>query len=185
MKASKNNDTSTILFTAPSLQIYFFDQFRLLNQKMIPPLSNECVHYLSLLMDKFALSEDFFEESQEQDGKIEEKILGTKLLKSEDLSPTVRKKVLQDIGDTALFMVGYFSKRLEKRLLDISYYENIGQSAYLKLNALNVQQYELPSFFALLAKEFQKLSLLMNLFHQQAKNDAKDPFSCFLISKSA
>jgi hypothetical protein len=65
---------------------------------------------------------------------------------------TVRRERLREIGDFSLFMSGFFSDSLRRKLVDVDYYVTIGGSAY---NALS--QVEADSFapvFAELAGKF-------------------------------
>ena len=56
--------------------------------------------------------------------------LGTKLLSSIDSNRTT---VLKEIGDTSLFVSGFFEERLRHRGISKSYYASLGSSAYGEL----------------------------------------------------
>ncbi len=47
-----------------------------------------------------------------------------------------RKERMRDVGDQCLLFSGLFPNRAERRLVKISYYVNIGRSAYLNLSEL-------------------------------------------------
>ena len=110
-----------------SLQVYFFDRLSELNQKMAPPLTPEMIYYSAKIMDKFGDPQKLFEK---REGRVSQKILGTKLLEANNLEPIKRKRVLKDIGDTALFMTGYFTDNLNRKIVDVSYYQELGKVAY-------------------------------------------------------
>jgi uncharacterized protein YidB (DUF937 family) len=44
-----------------------------------------------------------------------------------------RVKTLKHVGDTSLYVAGFFSESLNRSLVDVEYYVNIGQSAYAQL----------------------------------------------------
>ena len=90
----------------PSLQSFFFDELVAVNNKSTNPLPTEAIYYSSNVLDKFGESVNFFELDE---GRVREKILGLKLLESGQMIRSQQKKVLKDIGDTALFICGFFS----------------------------------------------------------------------------
>ena len=98
-------------------------------------------------MDKFALSANYFEQNE---GKTSEKVLGIKLLKSLHLSKNMQKKEIKEVGDLTLFLCGIFPESLNKKIVDISYYRDLGKMAYGRLNHLVPSVYERPEFFDVL-----------------------------------
>lgn len=155
-----------------SLQCYFFDHLSNLNNKSSRPLSNETIFYSSLVMDKFGLAKEFFENS---DGKFSQKVLGIKLMESMHMSREKRKRELKDIGDTALFLCGYFSDSLNRKLVDAKYYREIGQAAYAKLNSLVPSFYDVDSFYIQFSKNFLHVTFLMELLAREVavKNETE------------
>lgn len=162
-----NNDQSNSLVIESSLQCYFYDQLRSINEKSRDPLPNEAIYYSSLVMDKFGESGKFFETKE---GKVREKILGTKLLQTSSMTKGERKRALKDIGDTALLICGYFSDSLNKKIIDTGYYQELGQTAYRKLNSVVPQAYDVPSFFKGLSFDFERLTMVMNLVSEKTLN---------------
>ena len=72
-----------------------------------------------------------------------------------------------DIGDTALFLCGYFSESLNRRIIDTRYYQEIGEMAYKRLNYMVPDAYEIESFYNLLSKSFGSLTLMIGLISQE------------------
>ncbi len=167
MSASLPNN----LILETSLQSYFFDQLVQLNQKFSTPLSKEDIFYSSLVMDKFGVAQEFFEE---KGGRTSEKILGIKLMESTHLSRKMRIRELKDVGDTALFVCGFFSDSLNKKIVDVSYYRSIGQAAYSKLNNLVPSFYDVDSFYNEFSKKFSNVTLLMELLSKEYSSNAKE-----------
>ena len=48
-------------------------------------------------------------------------------------TPGERVRVLKEVGDTSLYVTGFFADSLEKKLVDADYYMGIGTSAYSQL----------------------------------------------------
>lgn len=157
-----------------SLQAFFYDQLTEVNKKYSAPLPRETIYYSSLVMDHFGESGKYFELNEE--GKVREKTLGVKLLESTNLTKTTQKSTLKDVGDTALFLCGYFSDSLNRKIVDLGYYQEIGQIAYRRLDSMVPSAYEVPSFFEKLSYKFSSLAELMNIVSRknQASSDERD-----------
>lgn len=174
MSSSQTESKQIVLES--SLQAFFYDQLLEVNQKNLNPLPNETVYYSSLIMDQFGESQRYFEV---EEGKVREKILGTKLLESSGQPRPVQKRMLRDIGDTALFMCGYFSDSVNKKLIDLSYYYELGRIAYRRLNSHIPELYDYPEFYDLLSEKFQNLAEMIYLVSK--KNEAQSVDKAFLI----
>ena len=170
------------LILESSLQSFFFDQLLELNKKSQAPLPNETIYYSSLVMDRFGDAGQYFEVI---DGKVREKILGVKLLESSHQNKTEQRRSLKDIGDTALFVCGFFSDSLNNKIVDTKYYQEVGQIAYRRLNIHVPDAYQMDSFYRVLSKSFEKLSLMMSLVSEQTfKNSQENNPYLLMIAKS-
>jgi len=149
-----------------NLQGFFFDGLSELNKKSLCPIPESIIYYSSDVLDKFALSEDFFETS---DGKVREKILGMKLLEASSFSSQEQKKIYKEIGDTSLILCGYFSESINKKIVDVQYYSKIGRMAYSHLNNVTPRFLDIPHFYGMVATCFQSLTTLMNLLASKGK----------------
>jgi hypothetical protein len=64
---------------------------------------------------------------------VNDEPLGIKLAKVISASPEERLQTLRDVGDTSLYVSGFFSESLQRKLIDIDYYIQLGGSAYGQL----------------------------------------------------
>ena len=160
MEENMKKSNSSICLEA-SLQAYFFDELHRINQKRQEPLPDLSIYYSSLVIDRFSLSNQYFE--KQEDGRVREKTLGIKLLKSEGLSESEKRRELRDIGDTALFLCGYFSNSINEKIIDINYYCEIGRTAYRKLDSYQESFYDYKGFFQHFSKQFHELTNMMSL----------------------
>jgi hypothetical protein len=64
-----------------------------------------------------------------------------------------RARLLRAMGDTALFVSGFFASSLETKLADAQYYRAMGGHAYARLSALEPLPYG-PSVFSELSQRF-------------------------------
>jgi hypothetical protein len=94
------------------------------------------------------LLSDFVKRSREGDHEP----LGPKLVAALESSGLRQRSTLKQIGDASLFISGFFSDSLRRKLVDVDYYVSIGGHAY---NALS--RHERDTFspvFAELAEKF-------------------------------
>lgn len=171
---SKTPETSSLL-SAQALGAYFFERLSALNKKSLCPVPQELIYYSSQVLEENILSETFFDLSS---GKARDKILGLKLLESKDKSREEKKRTLKEVGDTSLIVAGYFSESLNKKVIDESYYREIGKMAYMELDAFVPNFLDFKCFYKAVATGFETLSRLLALL---AESHAKDPYAHLLL----
>ena len=64
--------------------------------------------------------------------RLTDEPLGLKLAQPGE-DPSERVRNLKEVGDTSLYVAGFFSESLTRSLVDVDYYVGIGQSAYSQL----------------------------------------------------
>lgn len=64
--------------------------------------------------------------------RLTDEPLGMKLAQPGE-NPGERVRNLKQVGDTSLYLAGFFSESLTRSLVDVDYYVGIGQSAYSQL----------------------------------------------------
>ncbi|MCG6969218.1 MAG: hypothetical protein LJE85_05570 [Gammaproteobacteria bacterium] len=116
------------LITNTSIKEYFHDTVSeaIANQQI--NASEETAFYLVNLLTAFSRSEQLFERGE---NGVDLKPLA--LIYADALSqPNVieRSRLLQKLGDTALFIAGVFADSLNRKLVDVDYYIAMGGSAY-------------------------------------------------------
>ncbi len=164
---------------ATSLQSFFFEELEKVNQRHVSPVPKKLIFYASLMMEQYALAQNYFEE---REGKVREKILGVKLLETEHMQGKMKKTALRDIGDTSLVLCGSFSDSLKKKIVDESYYQQIGTQAYKKLDALEPRFLNQISFFSDLARLFSKVTAIMSVVFKESLGPRQNDY---LLKRSA
>ncbi|WP_455366612.1 hypothetical protein [Kaarinaea lacus] len=125
---SFTDSNATNIITKKSLQEYFFDSVNAAVKNQQIDTSDEIIYYLVNLLTSFSRSEDLF---QYDEYGVSLKPLA--LMYSDALAETTlaeRIRILQKLGDTALFISGVFSESLNNRLVDVDYYIAMGGNAY-------------------------------------------------------
>ncbi|MFL5784537.1 MAG: hypothetical protein ACJ76H_08020 [Bacteriovoracaceae bacterium] len=154
-------DTSRKIITASNLQGFFFEGLNELNKKSLCPVPESIIFYSSEVLDKFALSQDFFEVSE---GKVREKILGVKLLEAMQMSRDEQKRTYKEVADMSLLVCGYFSESVNKKIIDTHYYAQLGKMAYGHLNSVSPTFLDIPSFYSMVSTCFEAMTTLMANF---------------------
>lgn len=146
------------IILSTNLKGFFFEGLSELNKKSLCPIPESVIYYSSDVLDKFALSEDFFDISE---GKVREKILGMKLLEASQCTREEQKRIYKEVGDMSLLVCGYFSESVNKKIVDTQYYAQLGKMAYSHLNSATPSFLDIPSFYAMVSTCFESLTTLM------------------------
>jgi hypothetical protein len=64
---------------------------------------------------------------------IEDRPLALKMLAAADATPRERRTQLREIGDTSLYLSGFWAESLADKLVDVDYYIDLGGTAYGEL----------------------------------------------------
>ena len=64
--------------------------------------------------------------------RLTDEPLGMKLASAAE-SPGQRVRTLKEVGDTSLYVAGFFAESLTHSLVDVDYYVGLGQTAYTQL----------------------------------------------------
>jgi hypothetical protein len=90
--------------------------------------------------------------SNREPGDVEEP-LALLYIRAVQASRTERARLLRAMGDTALFISGFFADSLNRRLADLQYYRAMGGHAYARLSRENASAFA-PHVFDELAGRF-------------------------------
>ena len=87
--------------------------------------------------------------------RITDEPLGVKLAQPAT-DPGERVRTLKQVGDTSLYVAGFFAESLSRSLVDVDYYVGLGQSAYGQLARVFGGQRSLTEVYEELADKFPK-----------------------------
>lgn len=154
-------DETRKIIAASNLQGFFFEGLNKLNKKSLYPVPESIIFYSSEVLDKFALSQDFFDVT---DGKVREKILGVKLLEAMQLSREEQLRTYKEVAEMSLLVCGYFSESVNRKIVDTHYYAQLGKMAYGHLNTAIPEFLDIPSFYSMVSTCFEATTQLMANF---------------------
>ncbi|MBI4508790.1 MAG: hypothetical protein HY698_04085 [Deltaproteobacteria bacterium] len=79
---------------------------------------------------------------------VGEEPLALKLVTAQEGTPDERIRALRDIGDTSLYVSGFFADSLTRKLIDVDYYIAMGRNAYTQLAGIvTSSRGSAPGFF--------------------------------------
>lgn len=127
-------------------------------------LTEELESYLVFLLMRFIATP-----------QMAHKVMGLEFLTSINCSGALRPLALRDVGDQCLLYSGLFPGRAKRRRVRVSYYVNIGKSAYISL--ANTGKYSDSSLFASLSDKFVSLmDILQSMRELNNKSVTLDAF---------
>jgi hypothetical protein len=88
--------------------------------------------YLVKLLEFYMTTENLFAEEDSSGRKIRA-TLAESLLKAAQAERNVRIEMLKRLGDSALYISGFFGDSLQRKVVDIDYYADMGGTAYATL----------------------------------------------------
>lgn len=156
------------IILSANLKGFFFEGLSEINKKSLCPVPESIIYYSSDVLDKFALSQDFFETSE---GKVREKILGMKLLEATQFNRDEQKKIYKEVGDMSLLVCGYFSESVNKKIVDTHYYAQLGKMAYSHLNNVSPTFLDIPSFYGMVSTCFESMTTLMTILASKSRGE--------------
>ena len=130
-------------------------------------LAIEIKDYLSELLCFYLFSERLFE-CKAENGNSYESTLVDLYKKTCEANAQEKIYLFKKMGDLSLYTSGFFRVALEKRIVHLSYYEGMGQSAYSYLAEYYKDR---GNIFNSLSEQFKTLAEV--LFYIQQKAEAK------------
>jgi hypothetical protein len=87
--------------------------------------------------------------------RLTDEPLGPKLASAE-AEPAERVRTLKQVGDTSLYVAGFFAESLSRSLVGVDYYVGLGQSAYAQLARAFGAQRSLTGVYEELSENFPR-----------------------------
>lgn len=113
-----------------NLTEFFRERVQEVFAKQEVPPSNFLEFYLVNLLQEYKKSEKLFEQ---QGNQVVEKPLALLLAQALDGDLNTRILYLKKLGDSALYVSGFFAESIRRKLVDIDYYIKMGGGAYQSL----------------------------------------------------
>lgn len=102
----------------------------------------------------------------EGEGGTKEATLAEVFLTATNAEPGIRAEMLKKLGDTSLYISGFFGDSLQRKLVDIDYYAGIGGTAYGTLATCTNEQQFVPVFTDLASRFLEYVDVLTYISQQ-------------------
>lgn len=123
--------------------------------------------YLVELLTHF-ISVDHLFEFDEKVGKKRQEALAILYLKAQNSTTAVKMELLKRLGDTSLYVSGFFGDSLNRKIVDVDYYVEMGETAYHQLSS-EVTDEKQSTIFQEYAKRFVDFVDVLTLISQAAQ----------------
>ena len=155
--------------TAVIKQVSFRDYIKKELSSADSSLSCELTDYLADLLCFYLRSDRFYPSCGPPDSGCEETLVS--LYGKIHSAKARREKIylFKKMGDLSLYVSGFFRSAVEKKTVSVSYYENMGQSAYSYIADCYGSQ---KNVFSSLSYRFRNLA--ESLFYIQKKSELRD-----------
>ncbi len=156
------HETASPVMVTPATDVreFFRETVDLVRSRQKLDVRPETEHYLVNLLVDFSSTQALF---QQAPGRTTGEPLAFMLLKAIEAPPAERALQLRRMGDTALYVSGFFSDSLQRQLVDVDYYAAMGGRAYEALSDLAKQQPQRNVFLELAAKFLRVVDLLSEI----------------------
>ncbi|PIU00193.1 MAG: hypothetical protein COT74_04460 [Bdellovibrionales bacterium CG10_big_fil_rev_8_21_14_0_10_45_34] len=104
--------------------------------------------YLADILEKYMVTDALYELDNES-GKRRQDTLAEMFLRAQNAETSLKLNLLKRLAETSLYVGGFFGESLDRKIVDIDYYAEMGGSAYQMLSRLVAED-----TFAHLYKEY-------------------------------
>lgn len=150
--------------------------FRDLVNKAKTNVSDDMKSYVVSLLTRYIRSEELF---VEKDGKQE---FPTLVFLYQEAINTSSSAKYQKLGDTALYISGFMPDSLNRKLVDVDYFAQMGSMAYEQVSVINQAM-----LFRKMAKSFSQLMDMLSEVSDFEPKDEKDLlrlYELYILTKS-
>jgi hypothetical protein len=88
--------------------------------------------------------------------RLPDEPLSIKLAQAGSRGPEQRLKALKEVGDTSLYVTGFFAESFDRKLIDADYYIGLGEAAYRELSCSLTGASHIQEVYAELAAKFPR-----------------------------
>lgn len=118
----------TTVSPASDVREFFRDMLGTARSRQRLAVAEDTEVYLVNLLVEFLDSKQLF--TQDADGRVDQEPLAFMLKRAIEAPRDERARQLKRMGDTALYVSGFFSDSLQRKLVDVDYYASMGGRAY-------------------------------------------------------
>jgi hypothetical protein len=163
-------DQTPVQLSLETIEAYFADIVDKAVEYRRVSITEPAQFYIVTLLSQFATSDRLYRRDEEN-GRLEREALALLLARASSAPVQERVRLLKRLGDSSLYISGFFAESLARSLVDVDYYISMGGSAYGSLSDLYRARPGTDSFsllFAELADNFRELVEVVSRVSSQA-----------------
>ena len=130
-------------------------------------IAKELEYYLAQLLASFAYPKS----SYANRSNIFETPLALVHKRALESEPRDRIKLYRELGDHSLYVGGFFSESLDKKVVGLDYYIAMGSAAYKSVSSLSSAS-QMESLYEKLSEEFDLLIYLLNQIAKEKPHES-------------
>lgn len=124
-------------------------------------------HYLVKLLMHYMNASNLFDETTEKGTKTRSTLAEMYLKAVNEENDSLKSELLKKLGDTSLYITGFFAESLNREVIDVDYYVEMGGSAYSSLSKIvNDESYQ--ELFDQFALNFVNFVDVLNVIAQKS-----------------
>ncbi len=127
--------------------------------------------YLVELLEFYLDARNLHEDEKDELGRRRPTTLSEMFLVAQNSDPITRFELLKKLGDRTLYLSGFFSESLARKIIDVDYYVEMGGLAYDQLSNLSKQD-TLAKVYSVFSQRFIQFSDVLQ--HISQKNQKLD-----------
>jgi hypothetical protein len=121
-----------MLVTASSMREYFREAVVTARQRKGLALTEQAEAYLVHLLCEFSRTENVYAGTDPG----ERPTMATLLSRAQEAQPTEALRIYKHMGDSSLYLTGFFTDAMQGALVNVNYYVSMGESAYASVAGL-------------------------------------------------
>lgn len=164
LKAQKPVDGPDLLVSSREFFVSMVDEGLTKRNLRVPPLTQI---YLVDLLEHYLFTQNLYLPSPSESGQRKDPTLAEMLFLAGQKSQPERRDILKKLGDRALYISGFFGDSLQRSLVDVDYYAEMGGAAYGWL-ADSVQESEASEVYRTYSKRFGEFVDVLTYISQRS-----------------
>lgn len=122
--------------------------------------------YLVNLLEFYLDARNLHEQEVDEAGNRKPKTLAEMFLLAQNSEPSTRFELLKKLGDRSLYISGFFAESFARKIIDVEYYVEMGETAYNQLSTLSRQDTS-SKVYSIFSQRFLEFSDLLQYISQK------------------
>lgn len=167
---SDPNSTSPQLITSPRPFFTKMVEDAVAQRRLKAPIATQT--YLVGLLEHYMVSGNLFGAAEIGGSPVPSTLAETFLIAT-NAEPAAKQELLKRLGDSALYISGFFGDSLHRKVVDVDYYAEIGGSAYSTLAGVMARE-TAPIYYDLSQRFLDYVEVLTVISQQSLVQSDKD-----------